>query len=262
MQRDRHIQTPLHSPFPGQAPASLVMSVMCLLDTFDILQLNARASPTSTVLGMWTELSKWQLAALLTSWANKGYDSLTTLPGSDTRMDPMYLLALGSLFTLAPFHPIQVVTMPEYLRKRFGGKRIQIYLSVLSVLLYILTKISVSTLPWVGWGGVGEGKLAIGSFSHYPHTLFHQEAECSLYTNFKTSLLCMINYCRLLDLNYSDTFPFLVHLFPSNFSTIYKPNPRVYSVLFSILQHTPLIFGTNNHYAFTTFNKNLKNKVI
>uniref|UniRef100_A0A8C5ZTK0 Sodium/glucose cotransporter 1 n=1 Tax=Marmota marmota marmota TaxID=9994 RepID=A0A8C5ZTK0_MARMA len=37
-----------------------------------------------------------------------------------------------------------VVTMPEYLRKRFGGKRIQIYLSVLSLLLYIFTKISAS----------------------------------------------------------------------------------------------------------------------
>ncbi|XP_010602170.1 sodium/glucose cotransporter 1 isoform X3 [Fukomys damarensis] len=35
-----------------------------------------------------------------------------------------------------------VVTMPEYLRKRFGGKRIQIYLSLLSLLLYIFTKIS------------------------------------------------------------------------------------------------------------------------
>ncbi|XP_060641203.2 sodium/glucose cotransporter 1-like [Anolis sagrei] len=35
-----------------------------------------------------------------------------------------------------------VVTMPEYLKKRFGGKRIQIYLSVLSLLLYIFTKIS------------------------------------------------------------------------------------------------------------------------
>ncbi|XP_064424155.1 sodium/glucose cotransporter 1 [Latimeria chalumnae] len=32
--------------------------------------------------------------------------------------------------------------MPEYLRKRFGGKRIQLYLSVLSLLLYIFTKIS------------------------------------------------------------------------------------------------------------------------
>ncbi|XP_068779325.1 sodium/glucose cotransporter 2-like [Struthio camelus] len=36
-----------------------------------------------------------------------------------------------------------VMTMPEYLRKRFGGSRIQLYLSLLSLLLYISTKISV-----------------------------------------------------------------------------------------------------------------------
>uniref|UniRef100_A0A3Q1AU58 Sodium/glucose cotransporter 1 n=1 Tax=Amphiprion ocellaris TaxID=80972 RepID=A0A3Q1AU58_AMPOC len=35
-----------------------------------------------------------------------------------------------------------VVTMPEYLKKRFGGQRIRIYLSVLSLFLYIFTKIS------------------------------------------------------------------------------------------------------------------------
>ncbi|KAM5192975.1 sodium/glucose cotransporter 1 [Mantella aurantiaca] len=35
-----------------------------------------------------------------------------------------------------------VVTMPEYLRKRFGGNRIRIYLSILSLLLYVFTKIS------------------------------------------------------------------------------------------------------------------------
>ncbi|XP_056386764.1 sodium/glucose cotransporter 1 [Hyla sarda] len=35
-----------------------------------------------------------------------------------------------------------VVTMPEYLRKRFGGDRIRIYLSILSLLLYVFTKIS------------------------------------------------------------------------------------------------------------------------
>ncbi|XP_060765208.1 sodium/glucose cotransporter 1 isoform X4 [Neoarius graeffei] len=32
--------------------------------------------------------------------------------------------------------------MPEYLKKRFGGQRIRVYLSVLSVFLYIFTKIS------------------------------------------------------------------------------------------------------------------------
>ncbi|CAJ1070786.1 sodium/glucose cotransporter 1 isoform X4 [Xyrichtys novacula] len=35
-----------------------------------------------------------------------------------------------------------VVTMPEYLKKRFGGQRIRMYLSVLSLFLYVFTKIS------------------------------------------------------------------------------------------------------------------------
>ena len=37
--------------------------------------------------------------------------------------------------------------MPEYLRKRFGGERIRVYLAVLAVLLYVFTKVSVSCLP-------------------------------------------------------------------------------------------------------------------
>ena len=32
--------------------------------------------------------------------------------------------------------------MPEYLRKRFGGQRIRLYLAFLALLLYIFTKIS------------------------------------------------------------------------------------------------------------------------
>ncbi|XP_047425969.1 LOW QUALITY PROTEIN: sodium/glucose cotransporter 1-like [Mugil cephalus] len=39
-----------------------------------------------------------------------------------------------------------VVTMPEYLKKRFGGQRIRIYLSVLSLFLYVFTKISADML--------------------------------------------------------------------------------------------------------------------
>lgn len=34
--------------------------------------------------------------------------------------------------------------MPEYIKKRYGGERISVYLSVLSLLLYVFTKISVS----------------------------------------------------------------------------------------------------------------------
>ncbi|XP_035312859.1 sodium/glucose cotransporter 1 isoform X2 [Cricetulus griseus] len=53
----------------------------------------------------------------------------------------IFVVVLGWIF-VPIYIRAGVVTMPEYLRKRFGGKRIQIYLSVLSVLLYILTKIS------------------------------------------------------------------------------------------------------------------------
>lgn len=37
----------------------------------------------------------------------------------------------------------QVTTMPEYLRRRFGGSRIPITLAVLYLFIYIFTKISV-----------------------------------------------------------------------------------------------------------------------
>lgn len=43
-----------------------------------------------------------------------------------------------------------VFTMPEYLGRRFGGQRIRVYLSVLSLLLYVFTKISVWYLMVVG----------------------------------------------------------------------------------------------------------------
>lgn len=38
---------------------------------------------------------------------------------------------------------LQVYTLPEYLKKRFGGQRLQVYMSVLALLIYIFTKISV-----------------------------------------------------------------------------------------------------------------------
>uniref|UniRef100_A0A096M137 Sodium/glucose cotransporter 1 n=1 Tax=Poecilia formosa TaxID=48698 RepID=A0A096M137_POEFO len=50
------------------------------------------------------------------------------------------VVILGWVF-LYPFKA-GVITMPEYLKKRFGGKRIRIYHSVLSLLLYAFTQIS------------------------------------------------------------------------------------------------------------------------
>ncbi|KAJ7400859.1 Sodium/glucose cotransporter 1 [Pitangus sulphuratus] len=53
----------------------------------------------------------------------------------------IFVVILGWIF-VPIYIKAGVVTMPEYLKKRFGGKRIQIYLSVLSLILYVFTKIS------------------------------------------------------------------------------------------------------------------------
>ncbi|KAM4021966.1 sodium/glucose cotransporter 4 [Anomaloglossus baeobatrachus] len=51
------------------------------------------------------------------------------------------LVALGWIF-VPVYIASGVVTLPEFLEKRFGGRRIRIYMSVLSLILYIFTKIS------------------------------------------------------------------------------------------------------------------------
>lgn len=87
------------------------------------------------------------------------------------------VLLLGWLF--APVYlTAGVITMPQYLRKRFGGHRIRLYLSVLSLFLYIFTKISVCThrgalerrdhgveVSGKRWRGRDQGKIAVKN--HY-----------------------------------------------------------------------------------------------
>ncbi|XP_004381047.1 sodium/mannose cotransporter SLC5A10 isoform X1 [Trichechus manatus latirostris] len=52
------------------------------------------------------------------------------------------LLALAWVF-VPIYVSSEIVTMPEYIQKRYGGQRICMYLSVLSLLLSIFTKISI-----------------------------------------------------------------------------------------------------------------------
>uniref|UniRef100_A0A8C1ZIQ5 Sodium/glucose cotransporter 2 n=1 Tax=Cyprinus carpio TaxID=7962 RepID=A0A8C1ZIQ5_CYPCA len=52
------------------------------------------------------------------------------------------VLLLGWVF-VPVYLTAGVITMPQYLKKRFGGSRISLYLSVISLFLYIFTKISV-----------------------------------------------------------------------------------------------------------------------
>uniref|UniRef100_A0A2C9K3P1 Sodium/glucose cotransporter 4 n=2 Tax=Biomphalaria glabrata TaxID=6526 RepID=A0A2C9K3P1_BIOGL len=51
------------------------------------------------------------------------------------------LLLLGWLF-VPVYIASGVYTMPEYLMRRFGGQRLQLYMAVLSLIIYVFTKIS------------------------------------------------------------------------------------------------------------------------
>ncbi|XP_043965203.1 sodium/myo-inositol cotransporter-like [Gambusia affinis] len=54
----------------------------------------------------------------------------------------LLLQLLGWVFIPVYIH-CQVYTMPEYLSKRFGGKRLKVYFAALTLVLYIFTKLSV-----------------------------------------------------------------------------------------------------------------------
>ncbi|XP_061444804.1 sodium/glucose cotransporter 2 isoform X2 [Rhineura floridana] len=55
----------------------------------------------------------------------------------------LFIVFLLGWFFVPVYLAAGVITMPQYLKKRFGGQRIRLYLSVLSLFLYIFTKISV-----------------------------------------------------------------------------------------------------------------------
>jgi len=53
----------------------------------------------------------------------------------------LILQLLGQIF-VPVYIRSGVTTLPEYIKKRFGGKRLSVLFSTMSLLLYILTKIS------------------------------------------------------------------------------------------------------------------------
>ena len=74
-------------------------------------------------------------------------------------MNALIILQLATWIFLPVLIVSKISTLPEYMSKRFGGKRIRTYLAVLSILLYIFTKISVNLYSGgifiqqaVGWG--------------------------------------------------------------------------------------------------------------
>uniref|UniRef100_A0A8C6UFP5 Solute carrier family 5 member 9 n=1 Tax=Neogobius melanostomus TaxID=47308 RepID=A0A8C6UFP5_9GOBI len=84
----------------------------------------------------------WPIGASLMS-SNVGSGLFIGLAGTGAAggLAAWVLVALGWVF-IPVYISAGVLTMPEYLSKRFGGARIRVYMSVLSLVLYIFTKIS------------------------------------------------------------------------------------------------------------------------
>ncbi|CAG2239787.1 Solute carrier family 5 member 4,Sodium/nucleoside cotransporter,Sodium/myo-inositol cotransporter,Sodium/glucose cotransporter 5,Solute carrier family 5 member 4A,Sodium/glucose cotransporter 4,Sodium/glucose cotransporter 2,Sodium/glucose cotransporter 1,Sodium/myo-inositol cotransporter 2 [Mytilus edulis] len=57
-------------------------------------------------------------------------------------LNAIFILMVLGWFFVPVYTAAGVFTMPEYLKKRFGGQRIRVYLSVLALLLYVFTKLS------------------------------------------------------------------------------------------------------------------------
>ena len=51
--------------------------------------------------------------------------------------------SISSFITLLLFFDSQVSTVPEYLQKRYGGQRLRVATSIVSMILYVLTRIAV-----------------------------------------------------------------------------------------------------------------------
>ena len=84
--------------------------------------------------------------------SNIGSDHFIGLAGSGAasgisvgayEINSMFALSLLGWIFLPVFVASGVATLPEYMNKRYGGNRIRVYLSILSLVLYIFTKISV-----------------------------------------------------------------------------------------------------------------------
>ncbi|XP_054314409.1 sodium/mannose cotransporter SLC5A10 isoform X3 [Pongo pygmaeus] len=90
------------------------------------------------------------------------------------------LLALAWVF-VPIYISSEIVTLPEYIQKRYGGQRIRIYLSVLSLLLSVFTKISLDLYAGalfvhicLGWNFYLSTILTLGITALYTIAAFDQ----------------------------------------------------------------------------------------
>ena len=72
-----------------------------------------------------------------------GTAAKTGIAVSAFELHAVFTLAMLGWFFLPVYRATGVFTLPEYMFKRFGGTRIRIYLAVMSLALYVFTKVAI-----------------------------------------------------------------------------------------------------------------------
>ncbi|XP_031240469.1 sodium/myo-inositol cotransporter 2 isoform X2 [Mastomys coucha] len=141
-------------PHKSMEPADIVVLVLYFVFVLAVGLWSTVRTKRDTVKGYFLaggDMVWWPVGASLFA-SNVGSGHFIGLAGSGAAVGiSVAAYELNGLFSVLMlawiFLPIyiagQVTTMPEYLRRRFGGSRISITLAVLYLFIYIFTKISV-----------------------------------------------------------------------------------------------------------------------
>ncbi|CAB4057551.1 SLC5A9 [Lepeophtheirus salmonis] len=128
-----------------------------------------------------------------------------------------FILLLGWFF-LPVYLGSGVYTMPEYLQKRFGGQRIKMYISILTLILYVFTKISADLYA---------GALFITHLLVY--LLFLEGLTAVIWTDFIQTILMIVGALILSILSIYEVGGYeslLVKFFSSNPSNLLPKDPN------------------------------------
>ncbi|NXI35912.1 SC5AB protein, partial [Galbula dea] len=148
--------TPSWDAFPQQTLESIDIAVLVLYFVFVLVVglWSMWKTQRSTVKGYFLaggEMVWWPVGASLFA-SNVGSGHFIGLAGSGAasgiaatayEWNGMFAVLVLAWLFLPIYIAAGVTTMPEYLRRRFGGKRIQVFLAILYLFIYIFTKISV-----------------------------------------------------------------------------------------------------------------------
>lgn len=164
--RDGTVVTAMSSPTstvdPGQAVpedqllevADIVVLVVYLLFVLAVGLWSMYRTKRNTVKGYFLagkDMVWWPIGASLFA-SNVGSGHFIGLAGTGAasgiavsayELNGMVILILLAWFFLPIYIAAEVTTMPEYLLKRFGGRRIRLFITILYLFIYIFTKISV-----------------------------------------------------------------------------------------------------------------------